>query len=422
MRECPVCGASNGATDDFCGNCGSYLGWSEAGAAARTERTPGGPEHPPTAGRPTEDPASRTSGPAAESPHAPSTGTANAALPPSHERAATPLPDSSRAAADSEDTGAESAAGATGTSPRSAPPRATPEPPGSGVTVDGPTADPPSRSTAGPTPGRSPAPAAPRAAAPQPVKPAKAVAPRAVVRPVAANDTASGVPCPACGTPNPPHRRFCRSCAAPLTPVAASTPLPWWRTVWPLRRRARAGSGRLVRLAVTLAVVVALCAGGFLLLPAGRNLFEDTRDKLGRPKAVTPARVTATAQLPGHPADDTTDGLSNRYWAVPGSGASVTYTFGKPFRLVDLIITNGASKSAEKYAEEARALQMDMEVTVKGGHVHRKPIALSDKAGPQTVSVGISDVTAIRLTLSSPAGLARGRHIALAEVEFFQRG
>ncbi|HWU09898.1 MAG TPA: zinc ribbon domain-containing protein, partial [Streptomyces sp.] len=169
-------------------------------------------------------------------------------------------------------------------------------------------------------------------------------------------------------------------------------------------------------------VVVALCAGGFLLLPAGRHLFEDTRDKLGKPKPVTPSRVTATAQLPGHPAADTTDGLSNRYWAVPGPGASVTYTFGKPFRFVDLIITNGASKTAEEYAREARALRMDMEVTAQDGRVHRKPIALSDKPGPQTVPVGISDVTAVRLTLSAPAGPARGRHIALAEVEFFQRG
>ncbi|WP_272926856.1 zinc ribbon domain-containing protein, partial [Streptomyces sp. SID486] len=29
MRECPACGASNEATDDFCGNCGGYLGWSD---------------------------------------------------------------------------------------------------------------------------------------------------------------------------------------------------------------------------------------------------------------------------------------------------------------------------------------------------------------------------------------------------------
>jgi putative intracellular protease/amidase len=253
------------------------------------------------------------------------------------------------------------------------------------------------------------------------VRPAKAVAPRPVVRDVAVGDDVPGVPCPSCGTPNPPDRRFCRRCATPLTPSSVPPPLPWWRTVWPLRRRTRAGSGRLVRFLVVLAVVLALCAGGFLLLPAGRHLIEDTRDKLGKSKAVTPTRVEATAELPGHPPGSTTDGLSNRYWGAPAPGASVTYGFAKPFRLVGVIITNGASTAPEDYAKQARALQIDMEVTSRDGGTVRKRLALSDKPGPQTFPTGISDATSIRLTLDTPAGLDQGRHLALAEVEFFQR-
>ncbi|MET8295881.1 zinc ribbon domain-containing protein [Streptomyces sp. NPDC005180] len=231
----------------------------------------------------------------------------------------------------------------------------------------------------------------------------------------------SGAPCPSCGTPNPPDRRFCRRCATPLTPAAVAPTLPWWRTIWPFRRRTRAGSGRLVRFLVVLAVVLALCAGGFLLLPTGRRLVEDTRDKLGKSKAVTPTRVEATAELPGHPPASTTDGLSNRYWGAPGPGASVTYTFAKPFRLVGVIVTNGASTSPEEYARQGRALQIEVEVTVRdGGKIH-KSLALSDKPGPQAFPTGISDATSIRLTLDAPAGLAQGRHLALAEVEFFQR-
>lgn len=270
--------------------------------------------------------------------------------------------------------------------------------------------------------GARPVPAARDDDTPLPVKPARAVAPRPVVRPVAAQeDSTSGVPCPACRTPNPPHRRFCRRCAEPLTPVVVPAALPWWRTVWPLRRRTRAGSGRVVRLLVILAVVLALCAGGFLLLPAGRHLIEDTRDKLGKAKAVTPAHVAASAQVPGHPASATTDGLRNRYWGAPRSGAWVTYTFDAPFRLVDLIITNGASKSAQEYARQGRALRVELEVTVEDGQVERQELALSDKPGPQTFATGISDAKTIRLTLTSPAGLTHGRHLALAEVEFFQR-
>ncbi|MFF9983885.1 zinc ribbon domain-containing protein [Streptomyces erythrochromogenes] len=266
-------------------------------------------------------------------------------------------------------------------------------------------------------------PAAPAAASPAPVLPAMPVAPRPVVRPLAVNDDVAGVPCPACGTPNPPDRRFCRRCATPLTPSTAAAPLPWWRTVWPLRRnrRTRAGSGRLVRFLVVLTVVLALCAAGFLLLPAGRHLVQDTLDKLGKAKAVTPTRVRASAELPEHPVGQSTDGLSNRYWGAPGPGASATYTFGKPFRLVAVIVTNGASPDPEEYAKQGRALRIDMEVTDRDGATVHKKLVLSDKPGPQTFPTGISDATTVRLTLEEPAGSALQGPLALAEVEFFQR-
>jgi hypothetical protein len=172
---------------------------------------------------------------------------------------------------------------------------------------------------------------------------------------------------------------------------------------------------------VILAVVVALCAGGLLLLPAGRALVEDTRDKLGKAKPVTPEGIEASAELPRHPAKNTTDGLSNSYWGAPAQGASLTYTFREPFRLVDLIITNGPSASPEEYTRQARALQLDLEVTTPDGTKHDKTLTLSDKPGPQTVPTGISDAKTVRLVLRSAAGLTAGRHLALAEVEFFQR-
>ncbi|MEU6811854.1 zinc ribbon domain-containing protein [Streptomyces sp. NPDC046831] len=199
-------------------------------------------------------------------------------------------------------------------------------------------------------------------------------------------------------------------------------PLPWWRTVWPFRRRVRASSGRAVRLLVILAVVVALCAGALLLLPAGRALFEDTRDKLGKAKPITPVDIKASAESPRHPAKNSTDGLSNSYWGAPGPGASVTYTFRKPFRLVDLIITNGPSKDPEAYTGEARALQMDLEVRTQDGEQQHKQLTLSDKPGSQTINTAISDVKTVRLVLRSPVGLTSGRQLAVAEVEFFQRG
>ncbi|MEU8758920.1 zinc ribbon domain-containing protein [Streptomyces sp. NPDC048659] len=253
------------------------------------------------------------------------------------------------------------------------------------------------------------------------MQPARAEVARPRVRAVPAEEETPGSPCPACGTRNAPDRRFCRRCAARLDPPAEAPPLPWWRTVWPFRRRVRAGSGRAVRLLVILAVLLALCAAGLFLLPAGRRLVEDTRDKLGKAKAVTPTLVRASGELAGHPAGDTTDGLSNRYWGAPGAGASVTYTFGRPFRLVDVIITNGASQDPEEYAAQGRALRITMEVTTKENTTTRTALSLADKPGPQTFATGVSDVTQVRLVLDGPAGLSKGRHLALAEVEFFQR-
>jgi hypothetical protein len=189
-----------------------------------------------------------------------------------------------------------------------------------------------------------------------------------------------------------------------------------------LRRRVRASSGRAVRLLVILAVAVALCAGGLLLLPAGRALFEDSRDKMGKAEPVTPVGIEASAEVPRHPATNTTDGLSNHYWGAPAPGAWVTYTFREPFRLVDLIITNGASASPEEYARQARALRLDLEVTTQDGTKHHEELVLGDKPGPQTVHTGISDVKTVRLVLRSAVGLTAGRHLALAEVEFFRRG
>ncbi|MEK8173038.1 zinc-ribbon domain-containing protein [Streptomyces sp. M19] len=60
MRTCPVCGTANDPGDDFCGNCGSYLGWSESERGA--EPPPDAPDAPSSAPEPVaaDDPAPPT--------------------------------------------------------------------------------------------------------------------------------------------------------------------------------------------------------------------------------------------------------------------------------------------------------------------------------------------------------------------------
>ncbi|KRV49521.1 hypothetical protein AQ490_19510 [Wenjunlia vitaminophila] len=243
-----------------------------------------------------------------------------------------------------------------------------------------------------------------------------------MVRPAPADDLQDGPACPACGTPNLAGRRFCRRCAAPLGPVKTAGSEPWWRGRWPFRRRVgTGGSGTAVRRAVVLLVLVALLAAGFLLLPFGRSLVEDTRDKLGGTAAISPTGVSASAEVPGHPASAASDGLSNRYWGAPRLGASLTFTFRSPFRLVSVVVHTGPSADPQKFRRQARPTELDLVAIDADGTEHRKEVTLNDKPGRQTITTGISDVVEVRLVPRAAAGQGPGRHLALGEVEFFRR-
>ncbi|MFD8728713.1 MULTISPECIES: zinc ribbon domain-containing protein [Streptomyces] len=244
---------------------------------------------------------------------------------------------------------------------------------------------------------------------------------RPVVRPVEEDEAPDGPPCPACGTPNLPGRRFCRRCATPLLAREEPAPLPWWRTVWPFRRRVRVRSGRALRRILLILAVVGLLFLGFLFLPAGRVLFEDVRDKLGGTAEISPSGVSASGAAPGHPAGAAIDGVTNKYWGAPALGASLTCTFGTPFRLVGVVLHTGASKEPEEFRREPRPTRAELIVTTADGTVHEKELTLNDKPGEQTVRTGISDVVSVQLVLREAAGQVRGRPIALGEIEFFKR-
>ncbi|MFD6474723.1 zinc ribbon domain-containing protein [Streptomyces anulatus] len=253
------------------------------------------------------------------------------------------------------------------------------------------------------------------------VRPAKPVARRPVVRPVAADETPDGPPCPACGTPNLPGRQFCRRCAAPLRAREEPAALPWWRTVWPFRRRVRGGSGRALRRTLLVLVVAGLLVAGFLLFPLGRYVFEDVRDKLGGTREISPTGVTASASAPGHPATAATDGLTNKYWGAPALGASLTASFETPFRLVGVVVYSGVSKEPQEFRRGARPTRAELLVTTKDDKVHRKTVTLNDKPGKQETRLGISDVVSVQLVLREAAGQGEGRPIAVGEIEFFKR-
>ena len=252
-------------------------------------------------------------------------------------------------------------------------------------------------------------------AQPKPVQPAVPATPRPAHETAVAEPKVDGPPCPNCGTANPPGRKFCRKCAWPLTePEQVAEPQR-------RKRRRRGGSGRLARTLVLLGIVVALVIAGFFLRPYGARLVQDILDKTSQPAPIHATGETASANTPDHPARDAVDGLTNRYWAAPGVGDWIDFTFDHPFRLLNLVVTTGASTVRPEFDQQGRPTQFDLEITSSDGAVTRTEVSLTDRPGPQALQTGVSDVVRIRLVIRAVSGVRPGRVAALGEVEFFQR-
>ncbi|MCP2099865.1 zinc-ribbon domain [Actinosynnema pretiosum] len=470
---CPQCGAQVGPLDDFCGNCGTYLGWGSGGGGPAPATPSTAPRveppraEPPRAEPPRAEPP-RVEPPRAEPPRAEPPRAAPEpprAEPPKAEPPA-PRPEPPRA---------EPPTPPRAEPPRAFPPRAEPTP------VEPPRAEPPSPtplpaappsdeqpkpSPAEPAPTATPPSPRPeptgsawsrflkairwpwwggrstsfattgatRAATPTPFRPADptSLADRApgdlgpvlpglpearrpeVTTPI--QDNVVGPRCPNCGTANPPDRRFCRRCATPLHPEQRAG-----QAGGKQRRRWRGDRSRLLRRLAAIAAIAALLIAGYLFYPRAVDLWQDTLDKLATPAPVGPAGTAASAQLPDHPSNLAVDGASNRYWGAPAVGDSIEFTFAEPFRLLALIVHTGAAEDQQQFAAQGRASSLDVVTTAEDGSTRTERVELADKPGPQQWNTGISDVVRIRLVITGAAGQPPGGHIALGEVEFFRR-
>ncbi|MFF2773941.1 hypothetical protein ACFVU3_03460 [Streptomyces sp. NPDC058052] len=235
------------------------------------------------------------------------------------------------------------------------------------------------------------------------------------------------VRCTGCGTANETDRTLCVRCALPLAPgPAPEAPPPWWRRL-PRRGRRQAPvagtrprrSRRRPRIVLPL-VLVLLAVGVWFGLPHAGRLLGLAREETSPPEALPPSAVRASRSVEDHPASAAFDGFSNRYWAAPATGATLEADFDPPgVRVTKLVVFAGTSAKKDEFLTQARPARLLVEVVSADGDAQTRRITLKDQPGQQTFTLRGSGVTHVRITPETAYGSARGRHLALAEVEFF---
>ncbi|AXE25005.1 hypothetical protein C0216_17510 [Streptomyces globosus] len=243
--------------------------------------------------------------------------------------------------------------------------------------------------------------ARPRMRAPQPADPAP-----------------QGPPCPACNTPNPPVRTFCRCCAGSLKDAQRE---PGEGPFAGQRPRLDRGRRRwTVRVLVVTGLALLLVGGVIGGPPAVRAV----QDHFAKRVAVRPTGWSASHSGAGHGPELAFDSYSNTWWGTGYAGDSngqyLQADFAQPVDLLAVLVTPGASKRPGQAAGQARPQEIDLVVTDSAGRTKTVHKTLDD-GGVQRVEVRRRDAVSVRIVLRSAYGAGADRQVAVAEVEFFGR-
>lgn len=433
--RCPECGAKNEADDDFCGQCGAYLAWEAADAAASAEPVA---VVSATAGAAAASASASEPEPEVEPEVAPEP--VSEAAPDAAPTAPRVAPPSSRAPQPAVERAPEPAVTSTAPVLRESEPAATstgrelpepePEPAAESTATDLPAPEPEAEHVhepPAPEPVIDPAlvPKPPQHAGPAAMKPV-AVTPRPKPRPTvtAERPKPGDLVCPQCGTGNSPGRHFCRRCATPLgatanrRPVSSAQPAAGARPVV-RTRRFRASWVVIPAIVAALAAVAWLARG-----PIG-DFTQTVVDRVAASTARNPTGLTASTAASGRGPELAHDGFANLSWAPaapgPATGEFLEASFAEPFRLVALQISPGASTDQAEFLAQGRPDDLRVSAMTSTGAVVERTVTLADEPGVQRIDLGIDDVVAVRLTIESANGATDTTHVAIAEVEFFGR-
>jgi ribosomal protein L40E len=398
---CGECSARNNAGESFCGNCGAYLVWQRAPAAAEEQR-------PTQASGPGPGPGPAvTTVPLPVVPAPPSPGPGPApGIPPGAPSDTTPGQGPDSGPVNRPTRGAHMAGSAGGDAREN-----------TGVQH----------------------PAAPVVlgrAGPAEVKPGQRVVPAPSPAPL--HDEPAPLPgeviCGRCGAGNKPARNFCRRCAASLKEAAAVPVAPWWRrflrrpqrSALPAGTRPKRGKQRrFPTRSVSFLTVMGLFGGVAYL---GRDVIAAAvarvQDELLEDREVFAQGMTATSRAPDRGPELAIDSYSNRSWAAGAPGhvsADLEAAFASPFRLTYVVISGGASDEQDVFFKERRPASVEIIASrTDGGQQTSRTVKLQDVPGPQSFYVGADQVSAVTLKILSSNGPEEAP-VSVAEVQFAGR-
>lgn len=274
---------------------------------------------------------------------------------------------------------------------------------------------------------------------PQPVRPRRPTVP-VVTAPPTRRLQPDDLICGMCGEGNPPTRRFCSRCGESLQ-TATVVPTPWWRKLLRLlsgrrarpagsrpRRRPRLLSLRGLFAAARRMLLVALLLAGLLyaIFPQLRSEVNEralaAKDRvesliLTQYVPVRPTSVTATGELPDHPAGAATDGFKNTFWTAPDAAAEPTLVLGfdRPTDLVRAIVHNGGG-------EDFQALGRPQQLHLVYSTGQTADVTLSDTPEKQEVEFGGGEgATSVEIHVVSTYRSVQSPGLALSEIELFER-
>lgn len=136
---------------------------------------------------------------------------------------------------------------------------------------------------------------------------------------------------------------------------------------------------------------------------------------------VRPTSVTATDELPDHPAELAADGFKNTFWVAPDAAAQPTLEleFDRPTDLVRAIVYAGGG---EDFQALGRPRQLNLVYFAEDTVIGTADVTLNDTPEPQEVEFGGGDgATRVEIQVMSFNRSVQNPGLALSEIELFER-